>query len=585
MTLFPLQFQTDIEGTQELFFRGSAAYKDGALCFAEGDTATFDTYFNLFAHDKYAKYCGLSSARLCLQGHGDFCVKLFHKTEKDDILLNSTEFCDVLDFSFDFPEGSGFLWFSLESKNGGALLAGSFEAEIPAPNKVKIGVVICTFKREEFVARNMERVQRSITANPAWADRVHFFIVDNAKTLTLPENPLYTVFPNKNLGGSGGFTRGIMEVCKDSSFTHFLLMDDDISFEFVTLQRTYNLLRALSAEHAQAAVGGAMLVLENPTLQYECGARFTGLSLLSRNKNVDLRDTAGLLANESPPNVNFLAWWYACMPIAYVDRYGLPMPFFIKGDDIEYGIRCVHDPILLNGIGIWHQDFSKKYNYALEYYLKRNEQILTALHLNHGRIKSCIRLMYAVFLQLTLKRYDCAELILRAYKDFFKGNEFLNSLDAESLNAEIMSHKPVYEDLPSLERRYGFSPAIAFDEDDKKQRSRPLSRAAVLIGTNYLPAFLYKKGVSVCDANETHTPKPLLSKTTVHCDTMRGLGYVCTLDAKRRAKIRRRAWKYFFCLLFCFGKMVRDYKKNQSRICSLPEWNKRFEISKDNLIS
>ena len=575
MTLFPLQFHTDIEGAQELYYRGNAAVNEfGALAFGAGGAAAFDTYFNLFSHEKYAKYCGLTAARLRLNGRGRFRVKLFRKTENGDELLKSADFCDWLELVFDFPAGGGFIWFSLESPAGGELYSGAFEADIPKPNEVKLAVVICTYMREEFVARNMERVQRAAEAQPAWAERLHFFIADNAKTLNLPGSPLYTVYPNRNLGGSGGFTRGIMEACKDSSYTHFLLTDDDISFEFATLERTYNFLCALLPEHAQAAVGGAMLVLEEPTVQYELGARFTGLSLRSHNQNFDLRGAQCLLGNERVPEPNFLAWWYCCMPVSFVHEYGLPMPFFIKGDDIEYGLRCVRDPVLLNGIGIWHQDFSKKYNYALEYYLKRNEQILTAMHLPRGRIRSCIRLLYAVFLQLALKRYDCAELILRAYEDFFRGSEYLNRIDAEALNAEILAHRPAYEETRVLEERYGVSAADV--PVRKEKRKRPISRALELLGAGYMPAPFCKKGAAVCDANETLTPKGLLRKTTVHFDAARGLGYVCTLDAKRRAKIRRRAWKYLFKLLFGYGKIARDYRENRGHICSEAEWNRRF---------
>lgn len=576
-TLFSLQFHTDIADTQALFFRGSAAVNEsGALVFGAGGTAAFDTYFNLFSHEKYAKYCGITSARLRLNGRGQFRVKLFRKAETGDELLKSADFCDWFELVFDFPAGGGFLWFSLEAPAGGELYSGAFEADIPAPNEVKLGVVICTYKREAFVARNMERVQKAISAAPEWADRLHFFIADNAKTLNLPEDPLYTVIPNKNLGGSGGFTRGIVEVCGDASFTHFLLMDDDISFEFATLERTYHLLCALSPAHKSAAVGGAMLVLERPTEQYEFGARFTGLSLHSHNSRYDLADANSLLANERVPAPNFLAWWYACMPVSFVQDYGLPMPFFIKGDDIEYGLRCVRDSILLNGIGIWHQDFSSKYNYALEYYLKRNEQILTAMHISHGRIKSCVRLLYAVFLQLALRRYDCAELILRAYEDFFRGSEYLNQIDAEALNAEIMAHKPEYEDLKELEARCGVSAANA--PTRRSEKKRPLSRALALFGAGYLPALFCKKGAAACDANETLTPKPMRCRTIVHCDSARGLGYACTLDTKRRAKIRRRAWKYFFKLLFGFGKFARDYRENRGRVCSGEEWNRRFGL-------
>ena len=44
MTLFPLQFHTDIEGAQELYYRGNAAVNEfGALAFGAGGAAAFDT--------------------------------------------------------------------------------------------------------------------------------------------------------------------------------------------------------------------------------------------------------------------------------------------------------------------------------------------------------------------------------------------------------------------------------------------------------------------------------------------------------------------------------------------------------------
>ena len=51
MILVPLQFQTDIEGTQSLFFRGNASVNEqGALVVEAGGLASFDTYFNLFSY-------------------------------------------------------------------------------------------------------------------------------------------------------------------------------------------------------------------------------------------------------------------------------------------------------------------------------------------------------------------------------------------------------------------------------------------------------------------------------------------------------------------------------------------------------
>ena len=578
MTLFSLQFHTDIEGTRELFFRGDAALNEsGALVFGAGGVAAFDTYFNLFSHEKYAKYCGISAARLRLNGRGQFYAKLYRKTENGDELLKNAEFCDVLELPFGIPAGSGFVWFSLEAPAGGELYSGAFEADVAAPNEVKLGAVICTFKREEFVARNMERVQKAISAASEWTEKLHFFVVDNARTLDLPESALYTVIPNKNLGGSGGFTRGIMEVCKDSSFTHFLLMDDDISFEFATLERTYNFLCALAPEHAQAAVGGAMLVLEEPTVQYELGAKFTGLRLLSRNHGRDLSDAAQLMQNEQRADANFAAWWYCCMPVSFVREYGLPMPFFIKGDDIEYGIRCMRDLILLNGIGIWHQDFSAKYNSALEYYSKRNELTTGALHFPAGAVRPKFSLLYNVYKQLTLKNYAAAELVLRAYEDFLRGPRFFEETDGAELNAELLSMRPKSLPAAQLEPLLDKETAKLLYETPEKQRRLPAPLRALLMAENFIPSVFFRKKAILVPAHDTPVRRVFLRHTVILYNFSAREGIVCGLDTKRRAKIRRRAWKCFFKLLFGYRKTAREYRENYRSISSAEAWEKRFD--------
>ena len=55
-----------------------------------------------------------------------------------------------------------------------------------------------------------------------------------------------------------------------------------------------------------------------------------------------------------------------------VKKRGLPSPFFIKGDDVEYSLRNNSNIINLNGLSVWHEDFSGKYSPYLYYYTVRN---------------------------------------------------------------------------------------------------------------------------------------------------------------------------------------------------------------------
>ena len=583
MKLFNLLFGCELEGTEKLFYQGGAAYdaERKSLRFQAGETASFETYFNLFSYAKYRKYCGIQNANVRFEGTGSFLAEFFCRTQSGNTLpLQTVKFTDSYTVRLDISElpDKGYLYFTLTAESEAELTGGSYLADTNNDNPVKIGLVICTYKRETFVKNNLKRLLAGIAAEPEWGNVLHVFVIDNAKTLELPENEYYTVVPNKNLGGSGGFTRGITEVCKDPSFTHFLLMDDDIHFEFETLKRTAYLLRALSDEYRSATVGGSMLYLDKPTVQHEFGGYFTGLQYIARNSLLDMTETDNLIENEDPPKANYNAWWYTCMPTDTMQKYSLPLPLFIKGDDVEYGIRCIDQLILMSGLSIWHQDFSLKYNAALEYYGKRNELILAAIHFNAGRWNLSVKLLYMVFIQLVLKRYYCAELILDAYRDYFKGYQFLIDTDMTQRNTEIMARQPKFYSKDELENTYSLDLNTVVEKKTVKKKRRNIFRFILLTMESFLPAFLFKKQPIAANANSNRAAPLFLRKTSVHYDPYREQGYVCELDTKSRRKIRSETFKMLFFILFHQKKTRKEYQRHYLETCSLEEWNRKFYI-------
>ena len=574
--LFSLQFQPQPQGCTALYYRGSASAENGALSFRQGETVSFDTYFNLFSHAKYAKYCDVTAVTLTLRGRGKFRAALYHQPEKGaPLLLSEHIFTDTLSAAQDlsFLPQKGFVYFTLTSLSGGQLLSGAWEAQTPFVSPVKLGVVICTYHRETFVKENLARIRTALDSEPSRKEKLHFFVVDNAKSLALPAADFYTVLPNENLGGSGGFTRGIMEVCRQPSFTHFLLMDDDIFFRFETLEKTVSLFSILSPRYASAAVGGAMLTLDEPCRQHEQGALFTGAEILARHADLPLEDTASLLRNERENDSNFCGWWYCAMPVSAAKKFGLPMPFFIKADDVEYGIRCIKDLIFLNGIGIWHQDFTKKTSAPLEYYTSRNEQIVNAMHFKRRRIQSCKRLLRRTFRQLTLKKYESAELVLRAYRDFLQGTAFLRNADTQKLHAEICKSGEKILSKEELFNLCGLSESAFLQKLQKDKGKASFFKRAFAVFENFLPRFLFRKKPCVVDDACSHTQFCLLQKTVIRYNRQSQSGTVCCLDAKRRAKIKRQAFALAFKLFFLYPKLRRDYSENYRSVCSEEQWN------------
>lgn len=581
MELYNLLFGCKPENTDEMFYNGNAELDaDKHLNIKSNNTVSFETYFNLFSYAKYRKYCNIQKFRVRLYGKGNFRADFYCRTKKKSAQhIDTVEFTDTLDFDLDIsalPE-IGYVYFTLTALNDAILFSGKYGADIKTPNVVKIGLVICTYKRETFVTDNLNRLLAGISKEPIWGERLHVYVIDNAKTLNLPQSPFYTVVPNPNLGGSGGFTRGITEVCKDSSFTHFLLMDDDIHFEFETLKRTFHLLEALDSEYKNSTVGGAMLYLDKPTVQHEFGGYFTGMKYQAVNSRLDMSVTENLIANEGDSKANYNAWWYTCMPVETVQKYGLPLPLFIKGDDVEYGIRCIENLILMSGIAVWHQDFTLKYNGTLEYYTKRNELVVAAIHSRLSKWKQGMKLLYSVFVQLTLKRYYCAELILKAYQDFLQGPQFFMNSNMEALNAQIMNAYPQNYSKTHLEQKFNINidESLSKNATVKKKR-RSLIRKMILTAENYLPSFLFKKKPIVVDANSTRAKPLFLKKVSIHYDINREQGYICELDIKRRKNLRRSAFKTLRRFLKHYKKTCNVFAIDYEKTCSTQEWNKRF---------
>lgn len=85
MKLFNLLFGCELEGTEKLFYQGGAAYdaERKSLRFQAGETASFETYFNLFSYAKYRKYCGIQNADVRFEGTGSFLAEFLQNAVRE----------------------------------------------------------------------------------------------------------------------------------------------------------------------------------------------------------------------------------------------------------------------------------------------------------------------------------------------------------------------------------------------------------------------------------------------------------------------------------------------------------------------
>ena len=267
-----------------------------------------------------------------------------------------------------------------------------------------------------------------------------------------------TVIRQQNLGGSGGATRGLSEGLKDSRITHVALLDDDALAQPEGLAHAWAFAQAA---RRPTLVGGHMFDAAAPTTLYRLGevmdpARFTWHSLPGTPMNIDLAHTCVSDHAWLGPaySVDFQPWWMCLVPRAAVEAIGLPMPFFLTWDDVEFGLRAKaagFASVVLPGAVVWHDPWvGKDVESGWQAYFLLRNRIVTAL-LNDNRPRVLLAEWMAVSLRLPVNLEPAAAAIRwAALKDVLHGPGWLHrdlgtvhERAAQTARREIVAPHPV----------------------------------------------------------------------------------------------------------------------------------------------
>lgn len=410
----------------------------------------FSTYFNSFSLSKWKKYTHIKRVFLELELSGSVYIELMgHYVDGNGNMhkewLGNYEFYNdnVQKVIMPFPEdiNSDVLAFIIYARDDSFIYGGSYFTDISPQIRKKphVSLVTTTYKKENFVVKNIELINNQLFTSNKYKEAFDWFIIDNGNTLMKSgvERENIHLIENKNVGGAGGFSCGIMHANNyKKKPTHIVLMDDDVLFSVDSFKRLYTMLSLLRDEYKDHFISGAMLEMEARHIQHEDIGYTTELGEHRPCKpRYDLSVWDSVIRNEeiiSHDDRQYAGWWFCCIPATIARNDNLPLPVFIRGDDIEYSHRNKAKFITMNGILIWHQGFTHKFSAALELYqVHRNDLVLNAL----GRYSSdidIIKRMKILFREEICKfNYKGASLIADAIEDFMKGPKFLMSLKAD----------------------------------------------------------------------------------------------------------------------------------------------------------
>lgn len=588
----------------ELYYRTSKAdqrkctMQEDGLAAENGCTVSFDTYFGGFSIEKWRCYSHVKKVLLTLRLRGAFQVKLFCKIRELDGSVRELELLDTQavsdacqEFTYEFPENypEGMLCFSLESlQNGSVFFGGFYSAPLAAEEcrNVKIAIDICTFRREEFIRKNLGTLKACFLENPEsfLYDKLEIFISDNAGTLDIPAlaSDKVHIVKNKNVGGAGGFTRGMMEiqdVREEKGITHILLNDDDIVYEPEAIFRTCTFLTCIREEFRDAFVGGAMLRLDKPYFQVEAGAVWNGGRLVSLKHGLDLRKLEACLFNETEQMPEYNAWWFCAFPVEVASEDNLPMPIFIRGDDVEYGLRNTKRLVLLNGICVWHEPFENKYSSALYYYIFRNRLIDNALHDMNMTTEELKRELYGyVMNEVRLYRYRNARLLMEGMRDFFKGVEWLAKQDGEAIHQRVMKKGYALRPIPELGEEIVFDEALFEQARNIRQPADLLHR--VIANRTVNGTFLKpKRRYNVVPTDGVRQISIYRTETVLNYDAASGRGFVTERDVQEAKACIKELHLMYKQIDAEYEKAVQDYKNNASCLWKRSFWEGYLELT------
>lgn len=605
MILFHFTFpQKDTCMEHEMYFRGRSDYQHGVEYIEEScqirmmknACVSFDTFFNCFSYSRYLKYTSISLLQVTLSLQGVFRVRLFIRKNGGIPEMLSEHFVDnkqmqnvQLEQPLDGLSGEGFLYTEVLALSDRAVFSGGYYGcPDSAARQIKLAVVICSYRHEHYVYHNAAMLGRylSLPQNRDYHDSISMLIVDNGQTLKRErlEFDRAELFYNRNLGGSGGFTRGMIEAARSrEGFTHMCLMDDDVRFDPEVLYKTVSFLSYIRDEYANISVGGIMLELERPYHQYEMGGVWTGRQILNVRSGYDMRFAAEVLSNEIEVTVDYNAWWFMCMPVSFVDTKGLPLPLFIKGDDMDYGMRAAEWIVLMNGIAVWHEGFNKKYNGALEYYIKRNELILNALHKpSYGMIRELLKLLSSCGKQIVFQRYAIVDFIIRAYEDFLKGSDFLLEIDGEQLNRELMGQNiPMLDDEALAEQLKIEYPGIQFQP---KPIKRPNRLWRILTLYSYLiPSRFYDKAQThrMIETTDFYPMDFYKAECVIQYNSDTHKGFITALNKSEAIRFGFRFLRITIKMIFGYRNAVKSYRERWPELVGMESWSKMLELDSE----
>ena len=469
-----------------------SAHSRTAATIAAGDEVSFETYFNAFPASYWRRWTSLESVVLRLELSGTARVDIYRSkidgariAVTGKVVGEGATGTHVSEFEVPLShfEDGGWIWFDLTCETDVELHSAGWYSAVaageqrhpdgsmhPAPEgRVTIGIP--TFNRPADAVAALT----ALSSDPEVDAIIDAVLMPDQGTQHPADEPGFAavekhfgerlrIFPQGNLGGSGGYSRIMYEAlggpdsdpARATESPFILYMDDDIAIEPDSILRAVAVGRFATSP---MLVGGQMLNLQERSHLHSMGevigrGDFMWTSAPHVHYDHDfaahpLRDRGEHGTNATGEtidskdlhrriDVEFNGWWMCLIPRVVAETIGQPLPLFIKWDDAEYGLRAGKAGFATAtwpGIAIWHMAWSDKDD-AIDwqaYFHLRNRLIVAALQ-HDGDAAGIVKSMRKATLKhLLCLEYSTVAIQNEAMKDFLAGPERLFDILESSL--------------------------------------------------------------------------------------------------------------------------------------------------------
>jgi len=420
------------------------------VCVPGQTEVSFAAYFNAFPASYWRRWSTLRTVHLRLDVDGEGRIDVYRsKADGTEIhvhgeLVEATAGRQEIDIELDLTpfEDGGWYWFDLSTEDFELILhSGGWHAPVTAPGRAAVTIGIPTFNRPTDCMATL----RAISSDELVRSVVTAVVIPDQGTNKVRDQEGFAaaqaalgdrlrIIDQPNLGGSGGYARVMYEALENTDCEQILFMDDDIILEPDSILRAVAFSRFA---RQPMLVGGQMLqaqarsrlhawavVLDRHRMQ---GGKAPGTEYDHDFSQRSLRHTAWM---HRRIDADYNAWWMCLIPRSVAEHVGLPLPLFIKWDDVEYGLRARatgYPTVTVPGVAVWHMSVPDKNDTtdSQAYFYLRNRLVSAALHGNENQA-----MVFAASLRSAVRhglamQYSILALHEMAIRDFLTGPEML----------------------------------------------------------------------------------------------------------------------------------------------------------------